>query len=105
MNGNSLFQAIGLFACFGALLLLVVVAIIARSASGERGSSGRHRGDPLGTSVLHTPPFEDDDFGGVPTTGPVQEYERDYRPEQIIGSSGFEEQRDANTGNDEERLT
>ncbi len=105
MNGNSLFQALGLFACFGALLLLVVVAIIARSAHGGRGPSGRRRGDPLDTSVIHTPPFEDDDFGGVPTTGPVQEYERDYRPEQIIGSSGFEGQPDIPNSNfnEEER--
>ncbi len=101
MNGNSLFQALGLFACFGALLLLVVVAIIARSTSGEHGPSGR-RGDPLDTSVLHNPPFENDDFGGVPTTGSVQEYERDYRPEQIIGSSGFQEQQNKDP-NEEER--
>ncbi len=103
MNGNSLFQALGLFACFGALLLLVVVAIVARSASGERGPSGRHRNAPLENSAIHTPPYEEDDFGGVPTTGPVQEYERDYRPEQIIGSSGFEDQRDAYNGNEEKQ--
>ncbi len=105
MSGNTCYQALGLFACIGALLLVALVAIVARSAAGQRGPYGRRRGLHPDNSAVHSPPFEDDDFGGVPTTGPVQEYERDYRPEQIIGSSGFEEQRSPYNGgtNEEQR--
>jgi hypothetical protein len=91
MNASAFSQGVGLLACVGVIGLIGAIAVVARVISSQRGRPM----EPNNSAVqpLSAPPFEDGGFGGVPTTGPVQEYERDYHPQQIIGSSGFEEQR------------
>ncbi len=77
-------------ACLAAIGLISALALIARAITGQRGAPM----EPHNSAVqsLSAPPYEDGDFSGIPTTGPVQAFERDARPEQIIGSSGFEGQ-------------
>lgn len=77
-------------ACLVAIGLISALALIARAMTGQRGKPL----EPHNSAVqsLSAPPYEDGDFIGIPTTGSVQEFERDAPPEQIIGSSGFEGQ-------------
>ncbi len=90
-------------ACLGVIGLIALLALIARGITGQRGKPM----EPYNSAVrpLNAPPFEDGDFSGIPTTGPVQDYERDAPPEQIIGSSGFEgRQYGDEFGDEEDRL-
>lgn len=90
MNTGIFSQAVGLLACAGAMLVIVLVALVAL-ATGMRRGRKENRSNPI-IQPPTAPPFEEGDFGGVPTTGGVQEYEREYRPDPMIGSSGFEAQ-------------
>lgn len=90
MNTSIFSQAIGLLACAGVMGLMVLVALVSLSTGMRRG-----RKTSVNNPIIQppsAPPFEEDDFGGVPTTGPVQEYERDYHSDVKIGSSGFDAQ-------------
>ncbi len=105
MDASSLSQALGLMACVGAFVLIALVAVVARQIIGQRGTGRLKRRPAVGPNspAVHSPPFEDDDFGGVPTTGAVQDYERDYHPDQVIGSSGFDVQTyEYNPGDEQE---
>ncbi len=77
-------------ACLAAIGLIAALAVIAHLITGQRGTPM----EPNNSAVqsLSAPPYEDGDFLSIPTTGSVQEFERDARPDQIIGSSGFEGQ-------------
>lgn len=90
MNGSSIFQAVGLSACAGTVVLFALLGGLVWAIAMRRG-----RAAGPDNSAIHPYQYEDpDDFGGVPTTGAVQEYERDYHPDQLIGSSGFDVQSD-----------
>ena len=75
-------------ACLAAFGFISVLSLIALAIIRQRGTPM----EPYNSAVqsLGAPPYEDGDFLEIPTTGSVQEFERDARPEQIIGSSGFE---------------
>ncbi len=89
MSQSNLSQVLGIAVCVGAFVVITLVGIASRYVAGQRSRSA----GPNGPAIR---PFNanpaDDDFGGVPTTGPVQDYERDYPPEPLIGSSGFDAQ-------------
>jgi flagellar biosynthesis/type III secretory pathway M-ring protein FliF/YscJ len=90
MNASLFSQGIGWLACLGIIGLIVILAIVARAISRQR----RRPMEPNNSAVqpLSASPFEDGELSEIPTTGSVQAYERDYHPEQIIGSSGFDVQ-------------
>lgn len=87
---------IGLQVCIGTLIIAAVLILAVRALSSRRGRRQKIQNmwaDP----GENRPPAVDgvdfdlgDDFGGVPTTGSVQEYERDADGGDILGSSGFE---------------
>ncbi len=82
----NLITGLGVFVCFGAIVLAALVAIAAR---GLRNPNNRVSNTP--TQQVRNGGFEPtSDFGGVPTTGAVQEYERDANQADLIGSSGFD---------------
>jgi hypothetical protein len=88
MNASSIFQVVGLSTCAGAFVLIVLLGAVIWTISMRRG-----RAAGPDNSAIHPYQYEDsDDFGGVPTTGAVQDYERDYDPDPLIGSSGFDVQ-------------
>jgi hypothetical protein len=93
---QNVLVGIGLQVCVGTLILAAVLYLAARAFNKQRRSNQKNqnmRTDPGSNlpSAEDGVDFKlDDDFGGVPTTGSVQEYERDAGDEDIIGSSGFE---------------
>jgi hypothetical protein len=96
----SLFsQGVGWLACVGSLGLIALVVLVGRIIAGQREKPM----EPNNPAVRppNTPPFEDSDFGGVPATGAAREHARDVPREQIIGSSGFEDQQHADDPTDD----
>ena len=101
MSAREFLHIYGLFVCAGMFGLMVAATIFMRLLSTRRERST----GPIQPAVgpYHLIQDEEDDFGGVPTTGSVQEYERDYPVEQIIGSSGFDAQTDLYPSNEDSR--
>jgi hypothetical protein len=99
MDVSFLLQGIGWLACLVAIGFIAILAVLARIISGQRGEPM----EPHNSAVRSlSEPYEAGDFGGVPTTGSVQDYERDWIPEQIIGSSGFNGQQNEDVTGEEE---
>lgn len=93
MASNSILSSVGLLTCVGAFIAVAVIAFIARLMSNQRvepRSPNMWREPDSSRPQPPRPDMDFSDFGGIPTTGPVQEYERDYPGETIIGSSGFD---------------
>ncbi|RPJ46067.1 MAG: hypothetical protein EHM21_08955 [Chloroflexi bacterium] len=87
MDVSNLLQGVGWLTCLVLIGLIAALALVARAIAGQRGQPM----EPHNSAVqsLGAPPFEDSDLGGIPTTGPVQDFERDAPQERIVGSSGF----------------
>ena len=97
MNTGIFSQAVGFLACAGVVILIALVGLVVLARRSQRGD--------YGNPVIQPPratPFEDGDFGGVPTTGAAQEHAAQKRRENIIGSSGFEAQTDEKGPNEED---
>jgi hypothetical protein len=95
-NIGDFLGGIGLFLCVGAIVVIGLLALAIRAFSRPKTTQA-----PLDPRGPEAPRYNDPEidtrggFGGVPTTGSVQDYEADYDRNRTgtttgtVGSSGF----------------